>query len=139
MHGSTGELLEVGIEKSGSTNHVNSSLELSNVIGKMTADILVVEFPVIYPTDKQKGNPNDLVKLATMAGMVLAQFQGRIWDMFTPTPREWKGGIPKEIHHQRLAAMFPEAEAKMAHVAKSYQHNVWDAIGLADWGRKQIK
>jgi len=56
-----------------------------------------------------------------------------------PTAQQWKGSVPKRIHHDRIAKILSPAErAVVAWVAvrvpSSLLHNVWDAVGLGLWG-----
>ena len=42
------------------------------------------------------------------------------------SPHEWKGNVPKDVHHERLRGALSENEAR--HVVGD--HNAWDAVGL---------
>ena len=102
---------------------------------KYKATEIVVEMPRVYRTGRQKGDPNDIVDLAFAAGgvsVILSAIEN-LTHSVTPTPREWKGTIPKKIHHARLRAQVPEVIQAIDQIPKSLQHNVWDAIGLALW------
>ena len=63
----------------------------------------VIEKPKIYPARNSKGDPNDLITLALQVGGYrdVLKHLG-IASVVLMEPREWKGTIPKEIHHARV-------------------------------------
>ncbi len=99
------------------------------------AAIVCVEFPRFYGTAKSEGDPNDLIDLAGVAGVVLGTLSTRLLLVpAMPYPRTWKGSIPKKIHHERLARDFPQwVEPVERDTSKSMQNHVWDACGLLEW------
>ena len=102
---------------------------------KYQANEIVIEMPRVYRTSKQKGDPNDIVDLAYVTGgvnTVLCAIEG-LTHAVAPTPREWKGTIPKHIHHQRIRAQVPEVIQAVDKIPNSLQHHVWDAVGMALW------
>jgi hypothetical protein len=91
------------------------------------------EKPEIYPGTK-KENPNDLITEAVTAGRWLERIAlrygppAREWWAF---PREWKGGVPKDIHNDRVLERLNVLERPaVPKLPKSKLHNVVDAIGL---------
>lgn len=99
---------------------------------------LVVEFPRIYPGPQQKGDQNDLLPLAAIAGamaLVIKQVQG--WgsppaEFFHP--RQWKGQVPKKVMFARIKKHMTPAElALLDGIADRYVGDVLDAIGLGLW------
>ena len=100
---------------------------------------------MIYPRGQTK-NPNDVVELALNAGEWGGLY--RQWaDVEYVFPFQWKGSVPKSIHHTRVLAKLSEAERAVADqaisrgrsgvskslatpVPASKRHNVLDAIGL---------
>ena len=100
-----------------------------------------VEGQQFYGTERSKGDPNDLIRLAQVAGVMLGALLLRAperWAM--PLPRQWKGSTPKAIHHERLAAQHPHwVEPVTQHTPKSKQHHVWDAVGLLEWHKERSK
>jgi hypothetical protein len=62
-------------------------------------DLLCVEFPVIYPFTKQKGDPNDIVRLAGLAARIAA-IPAR--EKRFVEPRAWKGTVPIEKFVERI-------------------------------------
>ena len=93
-----------------------------------------VEFPRFYGTAKSEGDPNDLIDLAGVAGVVLGTLSARLLLVpAMPYPRTWKGSTPKKIHHERLARDFPHWIKLERDTPKSMQNHVWDACGLLEW------
>lgn len=89
-----------------------------------------IEIPQIYTQNKLRGDPNDLVSLALVAGALGAMIgdQSRIT---TYLPRQWGGTVPKDIKNKRVQQKLSDEEmARIELPAKSYQHNVWDAVGI---------
>jgi hypothetical protein len=100
---------------------------------------LCVESQQIYKSEKSKGDPKHMINLATVGGIIV----GALGVSFNttvrmPLPRQWKGGIPKEKHHLRLARDFPHWVGPVAaETIPSLQHHVWDAVGLLEWHRER--
>lgn len=100
---------------------------------------LVVEGQQFYGTAKSKGDPNQLIDLAVVTGVMVGML-GCDYTPLVPLPREWKGTIPKDVHHDRLRRDHPEWIAAVeAETPKSMQHHVWDAVGLLEWMRGKGK
>lgn len=95
---------------------------------------LVVEIPQVYQRAHSKGDPNDLIQLAGVAGAIVGRLSGAP-NMLGPLPAEWKGQVPKEIHHARVRAALTADELTRVALpsAKSLAHNVWDAVALGLW------
>lgn len=97
-------------------------------------DRIVVELPRIYPFSKQKGDPNDIVDLAYLAGAL---------DQMGPEgvaihPRSWKGNVPKDVMGRRiLGKLKPDELALVEKITGERRHNAIDAagLGLHDLGR----
>lgn len=101
----------------------------------------VVEVPVVYlhgPGGKKDGaDPNDLIDLAAVVGALCVTFS-EAFVLKAVQPREWKGQVPKEIHHARaLSRLDADERARVPKLAKSRLHNALDALalGLTDLGR----
>jgi hypothetical protein len=99
----------------------------------------IIERPWHRPGDR-RSIPNDEIMLALRAG----EIGGRVREAYGcpvryVTPHEWKGSVPKHIHHARLLAKLDECEriivdAARERIAKSKQHNLLDAVGLGTFG-----
>lgn len=90
---------------------------------------VVVERPQVYVQSKQKGDPNDLITVALMAGAAASNIaQGRVTACL---PREWKGSVPKDAMVERIRRrLTPEEYARVDLPARSLRHNVFDAVGI---------
>lgn len=96
---------------------------------------VVVEIPQVYPQRLQKGDPNDLISVALVAGVAAAVFLPYCTPRFVK-PHAWKGTVPKDIHNRRIEAALDENERKVLLAStklKSKRHNVTDAVGLGLW------
>ena len=115
---------------------------------------VIIEHPFVYPRGQTK-DPNAIVKLAIGAGEWAGTY--RQWAQIEYVlPWQWKGSVPKVIHHERLLAILSTDELEVfkkgtktytkMHVSASSvkdgyapaprkmpaskKHNVLDAIGL---------
>jgi len=101
--------------------------EIAASIPCAPVDLLVIERPQVYQGRLQKGDPNDLVDLAVLVGVLLRHIPHV--RALLPRPRDWKGQVPKDIHHRRLRARVPD----LGPASK----DAMDAVGLALWGWDQ--
>ena len=112
----------------------------------------IVEGQEIYRG--KTGNPADILRIAQVAGGALASAQALPGDTLLPTPNEWKGSVPKEIHQGRTCTKLgwrfekragyvvpiePDGfvNCGTAAMRDSDWKHVLDAIGLAIWGIEQ--
>lgn len=104
-------------------------------------DLVVVEAQQHYPGSPV--NANDLISLAACAGALIGSVaselapEGRI---LTPLPAEWKGQVPKAIHHKRLAKDLEKLQGARFDgepIPKGRFKEVADALGLALWGLRR--
>ncbi len=106
---------------------------------------LCVEGQQVYPSESAKGDPNDMIKLAAVAGILTGAIANMATayeqlTMLMPLPREWKGNTPKKIHHARLARDYPHwVEPVERDTPKSLQNHVWDAVGLLEWHKERLQ
>lgn len=95
-------------------------------------DVLVVEYPQIYP--KRRGfrsfvNPNDLLEVAGVVGAIVGALNPVT--VVGYLPREWKGSTPKEKHNNAVLATLLYAElALVPNLPEYLAHNVTDSLGL---------
>lgn len=126
-----GVLTRCGLSRTDhATNHARA------LIGLSQPDILVLEQMV--PRDLP--NASDLIAVSHTGAYVAGALRPTV--LLYPTAQEWKGSVPKRIHHPRIAAKLTDAErAVVASVAvrvpASLLHNVWDAVGLGLWGLRR--
>lgn len=123
-------------------------LELgTRIVSTITSsvDVVVVERMQSYSHSAQKGDQNDLVKLAEVGAAAAGVIAGvRLLDDGTQleiahvTPHEWKGNVDPDIMIKRIQALLKPHELEVAiaaferdaNRAKSLWHNGWDAIGI---------
>lgn len=106
---------------------------------------LIIERPEVYNQRNQKGDPNDLIGLGLIGGVVAGAVQPKA--LVLTLPKEWKGQTPKDIHHARIEAkLSPDEEARVScavaygapdTVPASLLHNVYDSIGIGLWYLKR--
>lgn len=87
---------------------------------------MVVEVPRVYPVSK--GDPNDLIQIAGVAGAVVGQLTPDT-AQFT-YPSDWKGQVPKEICQRRITALLSKTELDSVQSVGYKDHNTYDAIGI---------
>lgn len=92
---------------------------------------LAIEIPRVYPAARQKGDQNDLINLAVVAGGVAGHFAPGLVTRYYP--RDWKGSVNPEESNRRVVERLGASELEtMARTEcpKSLQHNLIDAIGV---------
>lgn len=97
---------------------------------------LVIELPKIYPGPQQKGDPDDVVLLATLAGMIA----GRVphGELRLPRPQEWKGNVPKDVMLKRIEGRLEPAEKAVLEAAKGKRDAILDACGIGMWALQRL-
>lgn len=114
-----------------------------------------IEAQEIYQFGASKTkNPKSIMFLATVAGAAMQRFG--FDTLYFPTPQEWKGNVPKQIHQARVLGRIGISYTKVGTQESGYcmpcildvsQFNVgkasnWkhvvDAIGLAQYGREKF-
>ena len=94
-------------------------------------ETLVVEYPQIYLRKRAKGDPNDQIKVALVAGAVAGVVSCQ--QTLFKTPHDWKGSRPKIVDNPytlRLLAPSERAVIEGCGVPASLLDNVLDAAGL---------
>lgn len=93
-------------------------------------DYFISEVPQVYRAGASKGDPDDLIQLAGVVGVFSMMFNATTY--FGVKPREWKGQVPKDVHHARLVKTLTPEEMAMieASAPPSLRHNVLDAVGI---------
>jgi hypothetical protein len=115
---------------------------LAGVVAHASPLLLLVEKPQVYPQRKQRGDPNDLIALAVVAGALLTSMPNT--DVALISPRQWKGTIPKErkltdyLVHTRILKVLCAGERRvydyaLAQHPESLRHNIADAVGIGLW------
>ena len=98
-------------------------------LGVLCAELLVVEHMQVYRQRKQKGDPNDLIDLAVLEGHLLCALRHKTAEL--PNPGQWKKGVDKAVHHERLRKLHPW----LPRMSK----DAMDAFGLAAYGLERIR
>src|SRR3989338_1003307 len=108
----TGALLDCGMVRPfAQVSQTHSIAELRSKILKIWEQrvgfsknpaVLAVEMPQIYQQKLLKGDPNDLLPLSVMSGLLWASFSPN--RCYLPRPATWKGQVPKEIIQERIVA-----------------------------------
>jgi hypothetical protein len=100
-----------------------------------TTDEVVIEKPKIYPVRQWKGDPNDLIDVAVVAGYMGGIVNCRKVKWITP--QEWKGNRPKDVDHRHTMSLLSPEEKEVIKetkgVLKSQKHNMIDAVGIGLW------
>jgi Holliday junction resolvasome RuvABC endonuclease subunit len=97
--------------------------------------VTAIELPVIYNRLQNPGNPNDILKVAFIAGAIAANFV----QCFLPTPRDWKGTTPKKINHARTLARCGGIKDLLNGIPATKQEHALDALGIAFWALDKEK
>lgn len=97
----------------------------------VAVDRIAIEGMQVYKDAPEKAN--SLIPLAFIGGGIAYALQKRWPDaaLVVPKPAEWKGQIPKKIHHKRILARLNAPLSSV--VAKKHLSHVTDAAGLALW------
>lgn len=88
---------------------------------------LAIELPQVYVASRSKGDPNDLINLATLVGYLCASF--KTFSLYRP--HAWKGQVPKIVMQARIMKRLDDREkANVDLVPISTSHNTVDAVGI---------
>lgn len=113
-------------------------------VGEMLRpDLVVVELPEVYPGLTPRAS--DIVSLAFIAGRALEKCTREVQAVertkvpeLLVLPKQWKGQVPKHIHHQRMFDKYPWLPLAVSGFKKMDQEHVIDAIGLAIYGMEHL-
>jgi len=91
---------------------------------------LYIELPQFFGASA-KGEASaasgDLIKLTSMAGMIMSWGWHADCKVKTYTPNEWKGQLPKQVCHNRILDILPGLEPMAMGGMTSHG---WDAVGV---------
>ncbi len=103
---------------------------------------------------KQTRDPNSIIQLAHVTGCAVSAVRAHcICCIVIPPPREWKGQVPKHIHHQRICKKIgwkceirgtgarqygvpTNSPILMSRGVGQWKHAL-DAVGLALWAQEK--
>lgn len=93
----------------------------------VTPDVLAIEIPKVYQGAKQKGDPADLLALASVVGAVagIAKCYVALY-----RPHEWKRQLDKNAVRVRVLKRLSDSERLAIQHAGAKDHNTYDAIGI---------
>lgn len=97
-----------------------------------TRHLIVLEKPQVYRHARARSA--DLVDLAISAGRIEGMFSRAVWYL----PREWKGQVPKKIHHPRILAQLTDREKSCLPSKKGELKHILDAVGLGLYHMRAI-
>lgn len=126
--------------------HVPDYPELPFTIG-LPIDDLIVEIPQDYGPNRTV-DPNDLISLGYKVGALIGVFVAyhnlldRKFTHAVIRPNQWKGQVPKNIHHDRTLPALDAREKTVLQtvletVPKGKRHDVKDAVCLGLWRVKR--
>lgn len=104
---------------------------------KVTGQVgfVILERPQVYRARLSKGDPNNIVTLAIQVGRYAQWFESRGAHIAMCIPHDWKGNLPKDIHHARVWGELSPAQRDVVNrcgqvVPPSKLHNLMDALAL---------
>ena len=95
---------------------------------------IVIEVPQVYDRRKSVGDPNDLINLAFMAGLIIGALPTD--NVTVVRPAEWGGQVQKAIKNSRAVDSLSTEEKARIEIPKAagtLLHNVLDAVGIGLW------
>ncbi len=103
--------------------------------------VVIIEVPKIYTARLMKGDPNNIVTLALQVGRYIERYAGAFDDQATVIrvfPNEWKGQVPKDIHHPRIYNRLSTNEQYIVNLAGKKlgvkaRGDMMDAVGLGQY------
>lgn len=158
-----GRVVSCGVIRiAGRFRGAEAAVQMCRVLGvelrprREEASSAVVEGQQVYSRSQSRADPKNLLHLATVSGAVIATLRT---PTYLPTPRQWKGSVPKAIHQGRVLSELEgpweftrPANRRNGVIVTKYPLGIWqgskaptatdwkhvvDAIGLAVWGLNQ--
>jgi hypothetical protein len=135
-------LLQQGLVRDCGLINVSDTVPCLGSLHLISRGIVLIEKPVYHHGGRNKVDPNDLITLGIKVGRVMEIYLAMDNVIRLVTPVTWKGSVPNEIQEARTIQALSADElaavrASLENVPRSYQHNVWDAVGLAIWFAKK--
>lgn len=104
---------------------------------------IAVEIPAVRRAGQSKGRPEDLIRLAIVAGRWIGMNAPSEVTEYAMSGQTWKGQLPKDVCHARARAVLTAAElALVPSLPKTRGRlDMWDAIslGLVHSGRLRMR
>jgi hypothetical protein len=83
---------------------------------------------------ENKGTPDSLITLGVGLGEIMGLYRRSFSVSCYATPSDWKGSIPKDVCHRRVAKVMLPGDAPLPS-----DPNARDAVGLGFWKLKRLK
>ena len=99
---------------------------------------VLVELPQEYADDKEERS-KDLFRVAATAGALAFAFDVPGNTVKFVRPPEWKGQVPKRVHHARALTVLSAREQSRIYSTPKVHHNVMDAVAMGLWARRRIR
>ena len=135
VRGTEAKLLTVRIEGADKKRplswRIGYMLKEAKALTGFKYELLVIEKMQVY---RGGSYSSDLIDLSLLGGALLCEYappEGG--DVLLPTPREWTGGRPKKVNHNRIAGLLTEGWS-----SRTSEHSR-DALGLALYGAEKSK
>ncbi len=91
---------------------------------------IVVEKMHVYPGER-KVDPNILIDITGISMLIAGRYDVPV--TWVPAS-EWKGQVPKKIHHARIMGWLTEKEREVLEgFGKTDLHDILDAVGMGQW------
>lgn len=121
---------------------VQAALRVRDAIGpgdfiKAYLEKMVHYAPGAHADPNKNVNPNDLIALAYLTGVIMFPLSQH--SPVLVTPQKWKGQVPKPVMQRRLEKRWPEECKAVSAGYGKLAHNVFDAMGIALYGAKKEK
>jgi hypothetical protein len=132
LFASDGRLDSCGVARSKSTDDARAAEQQAGQIP--TAAVAVVE--LMHPRgDDTRSRTAEILRVQWVGGFLA----GRLGLVARAAPpHEWKGSVPKHIHHPRILARLDDGELRvmdshLSGLSSKVKHNAIDAIGIGLW------
>lgn len=122
----------------------NLNCVIEKAFGQIRFGTAVIEFPQIYRSLYQKGDQNDLTRLAGCVGYLASDLCAG--SVETVLPHAWKGSVPKPKTAKEPYIIAERCKGKLSAEelgkivlprAARFQLDVWDAVGIGLWYLKR--
>jgi hypothetical protein len=122
--------------------HVTGDVTIVGVVPCQTRGEVWIERPIFQQGGRNEVDPNDLIMLGVKVGRIAEPYLALDNEVTLIRSTDWKGGTRKDIQENRTRASLDPVELAMVTaradaVAKSYRHNIWDAVGILIWRLKR--
>jgi hypothetical protein len=140
-HGAAYAFFEGGRLRAANLLHREDPLTAVALMPPMYAhEQVVIEVPQVYQQRQWKGDPNDLINVALVVGMLMYRY--RECAVQIVKPHDWKGSAPKKVMGDRILLALDASEQAVitsAAVRPNLRHNIIDAAGIGLWAGGRLR